>query len=208
MSLASDHRKIKMIYLLEHEIGFDPNCIGFPSIQGCHAVVYQTSAGLYGFHIAGGSANGDWAANANVFRQFIDGHGGLNHPGTRLYGVTFVGNNQRGYSLSVRDNWKGELQQIASALGYTGKISGYDLFKTLGNNTSAYVEFQARGPKCKLYIRRWAHDQTTKVPNTNPDNHKIRIRPPGQVPTLGPLASVITSLDRGQLTHVHKEQLR
>lgn len=198
-----------MKYLLEHQMGFDTNCIGFPSIQGCHAVVYQTSAGLYGFHIAGGSANADWALNAGVFRQFVASLNGLANPGTRLYGASFVGNNQRGYSPVATTNWKNELLAIASALGYTGKISGYDLFKTLGSNASAYVEYRVNGPKCNLYVRRWdANEHPPTAPNTDFTGHVAKHKTYGNPPTIIQLNNAITSVNRTQLTLVHKEKLR
>lgn len=200
-----------MKFLMEHEMGFDANELGFPSIMGCHAVVYQTSAGLYGFHIAGGSGNDQWMENANVFCQFVNGHGGLAHPATRLYGASFVGNNARGYSLPAKQNWIGELTAIANALNYNGKISGYDLYKLLKDqSSSAYVEYRVNGSKCDLHVRKWGqHEGGARAPNPDPNGHKVKKKMSHSVPpTLQNLANVVQNVNRTGLQHVHKEKLR
>lgn len=200
-----------MKFLMEHEMAFDADCLGFPSIQGCHAIVYQTTGGIYGFHVAGGSANDDWPLNAGVFRQFINDHGGLASPGSRLYGASFIENNQRGYSgAKPKQRWIEELVTFSSALGYTGKISGYDLFKSLGADASAYVEYRVNGSKCDLYIRKWSRDNDHPTVTDNPDQniHKVKHKVYGQAPTLKNLDKVVSGVSRDGVTHVHKEKLR
>jgi hypothetical protein len=205
-----------MKYLMEREVAFDENKLGFPSIMGCHAIVYQTINGIYGFHVAGSSGNNQWKANADCFSQFIQILGGLTQPGSRLYGVTFIGNNQRGYAAPPKQSWKEELITFANALNYRGKISGYDLFRTLGSNVSAYVEFNVNGSKCDLYIRKWLGDNDPGGPeDTNreknpPDNKKIHkmILKKGFDATLVELENVVSSVSRGNLVQVSKERLR
>lgn len=200
-----------MKFLMEHELAFDTTELGFPSIQGCHAIVYQTSAGLYGFHVAGGSADGDWDANAKLLEDFVAVLGGLAHPGTRLYGSSFVGNNQRGYSGAPAAKWKQELVMFASKLAYTGRISGYDLSRRFGGTDSAYVEYRVNGEKCDLHVRKWnrASEHPGRVTNPDRTNHQAKFRPSKSIPpTLQALVNVVPDVDRTGLAHVHKQCLR
>jgi hypothetical protein len=140
-----------MQYLLEHEYGYDTDAIGFPSISGCHAIVYQTTGGLFGFHNAGGSAEDTWATRAQGFAGFVQKHLG-NGSGLQLYGCSFVGDNRRGYTMGkVMKHWKEELKEVAAVLGYKGKIRGYDLAATgIEDPASAYVEYQAADGQCDI----------------------------------------------------------
>jgi hypothetical protein len=201
-------------FLLEHQVGFDTAMLGFPSIQGCHAIVFQTSAGIYGYHSFGGSAADKFQPRAQKFREFIENLGNLT-PATRLYGCSFVGNNQRGYAGVPAATWRQELVAYASAFNYTGKISGYDLSKTLaGASDSAYVEYRINGTKCDVHIRKWdqfggdAHPPT--VANPSPAEHqKLAIK--GGVILIEQVANVIdpaNGVDRGHLTKVSKQKLR
>ena len=203
-----------MKFLMEKEVGFDPMQLGFPSIMGCHAVVYQTNTGLYGFHIAGSSAGNLWAANANCFRQFVFNHGGLALPASRLYGVSFIGNNRRGYDAPAKRRWKEELITFANALNYHGKISGYDLTKSYPGDTSVYVEYRKNGLKCDVLIRQWLRatdpggpENFVRVVNPQPAAHKI-IQRHLLLANLAELPSVVQNVNRHNLLPVHKEQLR
>lgn len=205
-----------MKYLMEHEMAFDAQQLGFPSIQGCHAIVYQTSAGLYGFHVAGGSGDNRWAGNARLFAQFINGHGGTAHSASRLYGASFIGNNQRGYAVSAfsvkeyRRKWKAELVTFSSAIGYSGKISGYDLHKSFAaGNPSAYVEYRVNGDKCDMYVRQWAHgDASPRVANAAPLDHKQKTGGSIENQGITNLANVVSQVNVAGLAQVHKEKLR
>lgn len=199
-----------MKYLMEHEMAFDAAALGFPSIQGCLAVVYQTTTGLYGFHVAGGSADTDWPLNAAVFAQFVGAHGGAGLVGTRLYGASFVGNNQRGYGGgNAKKKWKDELVTFASALAYTGRISGYDLAKSYTGNASAYVEYRATGSKCELHIRQWSNaEHPPRIANPDRLAHRAKTKTYGMAPTLVDLQNTVSGVAAGALTHVHKERLR
>lgn len=148
-----------MKYLMENEAGFDPDSIGFPSIQGCHAIVYQTSVGLWGYHNFGGSGASAFKKRANLFRDFVEDHFIAAGTGECLYGCTFVGNNARGYSGSPSASWKKELKQFAIALDYKGSIMGFDLSTKLTNNAdSAYVEYRKSGAKCRIYVKKWSDE--------------------------------------------------
>ena len=205
-----------MKYLLEHEVGFDNEVLGFPSIQGCHAVVYQTDIGLFGFHVAGNSGDDRWVPSARIFAQFVNGIAGGMPRGIRLYGATFVGNNARGYSVTAfnlkqyRAKWKPELIAYASALGYAGKISGYDLHKSFaGEATSAYVEFRAQNNKSDLYVRQWRHNEhAPKQANPDGARHKVKEGRSLENQGLTNLANVVSAIGAGVLNNVSKEKLR
>lgn len=201
-----------MRFLMEHEVGFDDTELGFPSIQGCIAIVYQTHNGLYGYHSYGGSAADKFKQRAPKFREFVDSAGGVGG-GTRLYGITFVGNNQRGYSGTPRTTWLEELAEYADKLNYTGKITGYDLCKTLkGSDKSAYVEYVRNGSKCDVSVREWTHAERTSKPArmNNPDvlKHQLIQTQGGSTVKLVQLPTVVTGVDRSGLTRISKEQLR
>ena len=197
-----------MKYLMEHETAFDSTTLGFPSIQGCHAIVYQTKSGIYGFHVAGGSGNNRWPYNARHFAQFIRQHGGGIAKGSRLYGVTYIGNNQRGYSAPARTNWKNELVEFATALSYTGKISGYDLDKTLAQGTSAYVEYRVNGDKCDVFIETWTGPHTPdRTANTNRQDHKGKAGTMDN-PSLIDLDTVVSNVTKSALVKISKDKLR
>lgn len=201
-----------MKFLMENEVGFDLQELGFPSIMGCIAIVYQTHNGLYGYHSLGGSAVDKFKPRALKFRDFIQSNGGTTG-GTRLYGITFVGNNQRGYSGVPRQTWLQELAAYATEITYSGKISGYDLCKTLkGNGKSAYVEYQKSGSKCDVSVRDYTHaEQTskpTRIANAYINDHKL-IQTQGITHvSLVALATVVTAVDRTGLKTISKEQLR
>ncbi len=196
-------------------MGFDAAMLGFPSIQGCHAIVFQTNAGIYGYHNAGGSAADKFQPRATKFREFIESLGNLT-PATRLYGCSFVGNNLRGYAGVPATTWRQELVTYANMLDYHGRISGYDLSKRLiGANDSAYVEYRVNGTKCDVYIRKWdqhgidAHPAT--VPNPLPAEHqRLSVKGGGAI-LIEPLANVIDpvdGVDRDNLTKISKQKLR
>lgn len=202
---------------MEHEMAFDTNCLGFPSIQGCHAIVYQTNAGIYGFHVAGGSAAEDWPLNGQVFSDFVLAHGGgLIPAGSRLYGVTFV-DVQRGYFPEPKKpKWKGELVEFASKLGYTGKISGYDLDKRLptvqgGAAPSAYVEYRVNAAKCDVYVKKWdGPHQPNRTANIERTNHKSKHKRYGEAPKIIELDRIVVGNDfnTNDVAKVSKEKLR
>jgi hypothetical protein len=105
-----------------------------------------------------------------------------------------------------------ELVAYATELGYAGKISGYDLCKTLKGDKSAYVEYQKNGSKCDVSVREWTHTERTSKParslNADATRHRL-IQTQGSTNVqLVNLATVVTGVTRAGLTKVSKEQLR
>ena len=170
-----------MLHLLEHEFGRAAERIGFPSVMGCHAIVVLTETGLYGFHNAGGSAEGDWTSRATNFAEFCkDGRGFERKKALALYGVTFVKTNQRGYTLGSAEqlvqSWTGELQAFAKALGLKCPIYGFDLAdRGYTTGTSAYIEFRKVGGSCIILVQPWNKGDATTAPRQPNRNHARRL---------------------------------
>ncbi len=197
-----------MVYLNEREIGFDRERLGFPSVSGCRAVVFQTRHGLFGFHNLGNSdPKTQWGPAAEEFASYVTAHANRD-VGIHLYVVTFV---QRGGSYitvkgkSERSQWKSEAEVYAKKLRYKkGPISGYDL-STTATKESAYVEFRAVGSSCVVLIKPWHRDDTidgaTKADaNIGPDHKMFKdIKSPKKF---------VTSVATGDLVQVQPELLR
>jgi hypothetical protein len=193
------------LYLNERELGFDNTTIGFPSIQGCMAIVYVTPNGLFGFHNYGGSAAVAWPARSGAFGQYFNAHF-LRRAGTRLYGATYVA--IRGYDAPAATNWTAELTAFATALGFAGKIRGYNLSGS-PVPPSAYVEFRKSGDKAEIWVKQWADADKTTGPNTDRANHKIAITRAGGVTTVeNQNAQVVTNVATAGLHLVHSTRLR
>lgn len=139
-----------MIYLGENFVGFDAEGIGFPSIDGCHAVVVQTDKGLFGYHNFGGSDAAQFAGRAQALAQFITGHA-KNGTIKGIYGVCF--HKKRPYTAG--SSWDDEMKAFAQALGYTGDMFGFDLSKDskLGAD-SCYVEYRLKSGKVSIEYKR------------------------------------------------------
>ena len=136
-----------MIYLDERQVGFDATRIGFPSIDGCHAVALQTETGLFGIHCLGGERAPEgndmgWDSRALAFGTFYNGHPRKSN-GVHLYSVCFR-TGKRGYTPSQFDNWRKEMKAHAKKLGYKGPVSGFDLTTVTAwpDGSSAYVEMR------------------------------------------------------------------
>ena len=194
-----------MLNLAEREVGFDPAAIGFPSIDGCHAIVFCTTSGLYGFHNLGGSGVTSFAERSQSFAAFVSQHfitrGTLLH----LYGTCF--RNKRGYSGADKlAAWKDEMRAYATALGYTGPVSGFDLGRMPYGAKSAYVEYRKAGKGCTVHCKPWNEMKFEMKPNRNRVNHKKALA--GGVQALAAdIYDTITPNGGGALHDVPKGQL-
>jgi outer membrane usher protein FimD/PapC len=160
-----------MKYLGEREVGFDPQTIGFPSIDGCHAIVLVTTAGLYGFHNFGGSGVSSFAERSQSFAAFVSTAfvkpGALVH----LYGI--CSRSKRGYAnADKRQGWRDEMKSFAEALGYKGTISGYDLDKAGFGTDSAYVEYRNASGAISIHCKKWSDMRHEKQSISDKVNHK------------------------------------
>ena len=150
-----------MIFLKEREVGYANDAIGFPSIQGCIALVYQMSSSIFGFHNAGNSGSDRFDARAKKWSDYIRAHAHGADAGVCLYGVTFARNNERGYSNVPVSSWRAELKTFATRLAFTGPLMGHDLSLSVaepGTKPSAYVEFKKEGNGYSIFARVWHND--------------------------------------------------
>ena len=163
-----------MLHLAEREVGFAPDTIGFPSIDGCHGVELCTTTGLYGVHNFGGSGQSSFAERSQSLATFVNQH--FVTPGTmlHLYGTCF--RNKRGYSGADKlAAWKEEMRAYATALGYSGPVSGFDLDKMSYGARSAYVEYRKSGKGCTIHCKPWNEMTYVKGTNTDRVNHKYAL---------------------------------
>lgn len=151
-----------MLYLYEHQLGYHNLALGFPSIDGCHAICLQTNIGLFGIHVYGCNAFNHigqaMEKESKAFASFV-----ANHPNrsdfVHLYSVCFHG--KRGWAAGK--SWKDEIQVYARELGYTGKVSAFDLStipgwpNLVGTSTSdsAYVEFRRVFDQVSILYKPW-----------------------------------------------------
>ncbi len=61
------------LYLHENEVGYSAEGLGFPSIEGCHAIVFHGAKGLFGLHSFGGEREPALSAKAQAFGEFLRG---------------------------------------------------------------------------------------------------------------------------------------
>ena len=196
-----------MIWLAEREVGFDINAIGFPSIDGCHAVVLLTDTGMWGFHNFGGSGASSFAERSQSFASFVSQHFLTRGIAKHLYGTAF--HNKRGWSGADKlAAWKDEMRAYAAALGYSGKVSGYNLDDTGYGAKSAYVEYRRNGKVCDVFCKAWPEMTHDKETLTDRVNHRTTLS--GSAKALPDSAQVYANLkttDGSALKAIGKNQL-
>lgn len=137
-----------MIYLCEREIGFDAAEVGFPSVDGCRAVVVVTAGGLFGFHLNGTLT----AAKRTAFVTFLTQH----VQGTvirRVYAAS------AGVGLELAQAQQ-ELRDLATDLNYTGTL----YWASLPPGGSSYVHYQdINHTSCSITARPWS-DANDAIP--------------------------------------------
>jgi len=202
---AANPTHVPSLNLAEREVGFDTTSIGFPSIDGCHAVVLCTSSGLYGFHNLGGSAQASFAERSQSFAAFVSQYfitrGTVHH----LYGTCF--RDKRGYSGADKlAAWKEEMRAYAAALGYTGPVSGFDLERMNYGAKSAYVEYRKTNKTCTVHCKPWNEMSHAMGTNTNRVGHKKALNGSVQPLTIQ-IYETITPNGGGALHDVPANQL-
>jgi hypothetical protein len=137
------------VYLNESQAGCDQSVIGFPHLLVCMGVVLETKAWLYGYHF---DEVGDTQSAAAAFAHFIQDRGGNTANGVRLYGCA---NWRARYDGGGRQAWQNEMQTIANALGYTGKVSGFNT-AIIDPQDGTYVEYipEYAQRRCRIYYKR------------------------------------------------------
>jgi hypothetical protein len=196
-------------YLSENEVGFDTTDLGFPSVSGCHAVVYVMSMGLFGLHNFGGAERDVWPGRSAVFANFVQNHDHYQGAGKLLYGVCYAtGGNSRGYGDTLpKKVWTEELVAFAQALGYRGDIYGYDL-ASRNSPPPAYVDFRKVDTTCVIQTAPWNNNSGTRGANQWPLNHRMFRRVTGTNDyALQDVNTVVTSVATSPPTTVYPEKL-
>jgi hypothetical protein len=194
-----------MIFLLEREVGYATDGIGFPSIMGCIAMVYQTQAGIFGFHNAGNSGSDRFDGRAKKWADWVKAHPNGSDTGVCLYGVTYARNNERGYTHPPVEKWKAELKTFANRLQFKGALFGYDLthsFNDPGRKPSVYIEFRKEGGGYSIFVRPWynsAQDGLKRSDYVESTNYKNL--------DSSKMKEMTTDVDRGGLIRVFPERL-
>lgn len=167
-----------MIQLLEDFFGFTDDRLGFPSIGGCRAVVFQTSSGLFGYHNKGGTPRTvpgrdpamHLESRVTEFVEYVRSRGSRYDKPLALSVTTFVG---RTYGIG---EWHQEAAMFAAALGYKGELSGVDLCSVYDPSVrSAYVEVRRVGSTHYIFCTEW--DPSMAASEDLKENQDLRVRP-------------------------------
>lgn len=147
-------REVNVIQLCEREIGFDAAEMGFPSIDGCRAIVLVTAGGLFGVHLNGKLTD----QKQTAFVNFIAGH----VQGATAKRALYAASASLGMTVAPD---QAELRGLAVALAFVGPI----YWATLPAGGSAYVHYtDVNHTTCGITARVWndAVDggATNKVP--------------------------------------------
>lgn len=208
-----------MIQLWGDEFGYDPEKIGFPSVLGCHAIVYLTTEGLFGFHNMGGTDKKDRGAWLAEFAKtnFVSATKGIHlySACSRTDGSGKV--NARGYSKPTLKSWQEEMKTFAKALNFKGPISGFDVDKAAGwptivkgtDRDSAYFEFRKAGSACTIHYCPWQKtDGGKKGACTNKANHKVANKKTGAIePIPGQIFTSVTVTNATDLLTASAKEL-
>lgn len=139
------------IYLPEHQIGFDPALVGFPTLGDCMAVSVLTTRGIYGFHYTPAPI-----AQLTQFAQYITNNLAPGEAMLRLYGSCFW--RRRYANGDYKNQWKAEMRNIANGLHYTGRVTGFDTSSSSHTdaNETTYLEYRLNGNRCRIFYKRTA----------------------------------------------------
>lgn len=169
-----------LILLSEHEYGFSATRLGFPSISACRAIMYQTNAGVFGFHQALGANPSRFDAFATKFANFVAGHPSGGSRGINLYVAAKIGDGS-----SYRPGMPGvqehvaEMRAIADALQFGGPVLSYDLSYNREGRLGVFVECILRATHCEIWTNDWVehHDKAHSGPPIGGPGDHVKSRP-------------------------------
>ena len=207
------HSNVTVIFIPENHIGFDATHIGFPSIKGCHGIVLQTGAGLYGYHAFGGEKPEQAQLRASAFEQFVQQRE-IAYEAKKIYAACNL--KKRYYGEGLKAKWKDEIKKYADEfhLDY-GSVKGFDLSTKVQDTeedgktveASSYVEMRLTDGKVKVYYKRWAKMQEHGPAITPPATDYKRIHPAGTLhpptsPSVQPVTVIETDSNKGKIHQV------
>lgn len=152
-----------MLNINTNDVGFDDACLGFPAVETCQAIVYQTNLGLFGWHDGLGTESA-FAKKAEAFNLFIQNNAQNNVNGVCLIGTI------RGYSrwsANQQTQWQAELRTVANNIGFNGTIWGVRLTThlNLSKNENAFIRYDIAQPHCTVKFKRWSKMGHVDLPN-------------------------------------------
>ena len=153
------------IYLDENQLGDDRNCIGFPNLMSCMALVVMTDRNLYGAHLALPGEQSD--AVVPALADLIAAH---HAPADMkaLYGCCDRKARYQG-SMNKKRAWKAEMRRHAQQLNFNGNIYGF-CTSIVSPYNGTYVEYfpDYIQNKCRVYYKR--NEKMNYVKNYGPSN--------------------------------------
>jgi hypothetical protein len=166
-----------MLHLFNNQVGFDAHTLGFPSVTGCNAIVYQTTQGLYGLHNYGGSGEDQREGRAMAFAQFVQ-KVSMTHAtyARNLYSVINSTHRYTPGDLESKAKWEAELRTIALHLNFKGTLhliglQAHLINKATKGKDSVYIQFDrnAQANGCDIRYKKWSRMQETRTED-RPDN--------------------------------------
>lgn len=138
-----------------HEMVWSKDLIAFPGLGNCHGIVYATTGGMFGWHLAG-VAMPDYYTE---LRKFIT----KNSHSIGVEPICILG-----ACPTNRGTNKQELKDFARAIGYKGKVEIYKWDIEAKGWTSTYV-----------LVTRMSSEISVAIAEFNQDNEKRGANPSG-----------------------------
>ena len=139
-----------------NQVGWDPNSIGFHSVNGCTGLVVCTDHWVAGWHVGGG-AGGNYLLSG-LSKTSFQGAAFLTYiqqinPNPWPIGALPAGNVSLWNIHLGQTDWSTTLQDFATLLGYHGQAHGRDLSPKVGTDSCDMMITRTVGP-CQINYKR------------------------------------------------------
>lgn len=157
-----------MLHLYNNQVGYDRTALGFPSVMGCNAIVYQTPQAIFGLHNYGGTEKSSLVPRADAFRRYVQSTN-IAHEGTGKHLYSVIHGEHRYYDKDKYNaEWEDELKAIAQALKHRGPIHLVRVVKHISASTvkdGLYIQFNINKVLggCSISYKRWSKMQDVKT---------------------------------------------
>jgi hypothetical protein len=161
-------------YLMENEVDFATDVVGFPGIGSCMGMVLQTRNGMFGYHVPPGSED-----RSRGFAQFVKQHA---HYGEMIGMYTGCRFQVRWNGGGGAQKWREEVKYMATMIGYQGMIWGFDMTSpgtgiTAAAEDNAYIEFKLKAgrdtPTIKVALMSDMNTDRQTVPQASTSIRKV-----------------------------------
>jgi hypothetical protein len=157
-----------VLHLFNNQVGFDRTTLGFPSVEGCNAIVYQTVQGLCGLHNYGGSSPDQHELRATAFNAFVQ-QLNIQHmdQSRNLYSVINSTNRYDCRKQDGRQSWVAEMRAFAKGLKFRGTVHLIALTAHLEKG-SVYIQYDlnGNGDGCDVSYKKWSKMKEVRVDHT------------------------------------------